>query len=99
VEIETPLFNSRLGEKLRIGIRAGDILLAIAPPTGLSARNILRGQIIALAQRDVIIAAQVDCGVEAEVHLTLAARDSLDLKPGKEVWLIVKTHSCHVTST
>jgi hypothetical protein len=31
-----------------------------------------------------------------EVHLTLAARDSLGLAPGKEVWLVIKTHSCHL---
>jgi len=38
----------------------------------------------------------VNCGVEMEVHLTLAARDSLQLQPGHAVWLIVKTHSCHL---
>jgi ABC-type molybdate transport system ATPase subunit len=31
-----------------------------------------------------------------EVHLTLAARDSLQLTPGREVWLVIKTHSCHL---
>jgi ABC-type molybdate transport system ATPase subunit len=31
-----------------------------------------------------------------EAHLTLAARDSLALEPGREVWLVVKTHSCHL---
>jgi len=31
-----------------------------------------------------------------EVLLTLAARDSLELEPGKEVWLVIKTHSCHL---
>ena len=54
------------------------------------------GRILSLDQRDVIVAAKVNCGVELEVHLTLAARDSLRLQPGREVWLIVKTHSCHL---
>jgi len=40
--------------------------------------------------------ARVDCGVEMNVHLTLAARDSLELGEGREVWLIVKTHACHL---
>jgi len=26
----------------------------------------------------------------------MAARDSLGLVPGKEVWLVIKTHSCHL---
>ena len=84
------------GTKLRVGISAGDILLATLAPVGLSARNILPGKLLSLAQRDLIVVARVDCGVEMFVHLTLAARDSLDLKAGKLVWLIVKTHSCHL---
>jgi hypothetical protein len=29
-------------------------------------------------------------------HLTLAARYSLQLRPGNTVWLVIKTHSCHL---
>jgi molybdate transport system ATP-binding protein len=96
VELETPLVRTEVGAELRVGIRAGDVLLAIVRPEGISARNILPGRIISLAQRDVIVVGRVDCGVEMEVHLTLAARDALQLKPGSEVWMIVKTHSCHL---
>jgi molybdate transport system ATP-binding protein len=96
VEIETPLVRAEVESKLRIGIRAGDILLASLPPAGLSARNIIPGRIISLVQRDVIVVAKVNCGAEMEVHLTLAARDDLQLQPGSEVWLVVKTHSCHL---
>jgi molybdate transport system ATP-binding protein len=96
VEMETPLVRADVGSALRVGIRAGDILLASQPPVGLSARNIIPGRIVSLAQRDVIVAAKVNCRVEMEVHLTLAARDSLHLQPGGEVWLVVKTHSCHL---
>lgn len=96
VEIETPLMRAGVGSGLRVGIRAGDILLASLPPVGLSARNIIPGRVVSLVQRDVIVVARVNCGVEMEVHLTLAARDSLQLQPGREVWLVVKTHSCHL---
>ena len=96
VELETPLVKAKVGSALRVGIRAGDILLASLAPVGLSARNIIPGRIVSLAQRDVIVVARVDCGVEMEVHLTLAARDSLELQPGRDVWLVVKTHSCHL---
>jgi molybdate transport system ATP-binding protein len=96
VELETPLVRAEVGLRLRVGIGAGDILLASIPPRGVSARNVLPGKIISLAQRDVIVVATVNCGVEMEVHLTLAARDALDLQPGREVWLVVKTHSCHL---
>ena len=96
VELETPLVRAEVGSSLRVGIRAGDILLATVRPQGLSARNVIAGRMVSLAQRDVMVAARVNCGVEMEVHLTLAARDALHLQPGKEVWLVVKTHSCHL---
>ena len=95
-EIETPLVRAEVGATLRVGIRAGDILLATAAPMGLSARNTIRSRIVSLEQRDVIVVAEVDFGIQIEVHLTLAARDALHLQPGSEVWLIVKTHSCHL---
>jgi molybdate transport system ATP-binding protein len=94
--LETPLVRGGIGSTLRVGIRAGDILLATSRPVGLSARNIIPGRIQTLHQRDVIVSVRVKCRVEIEAHLTLAARDSLELAPGKEVWLVVKTHSCHL---
>ena len=97
VELETPLVRADVGSRLRVGVRAGDLLLATENPRGLSARNVLPGKIRRLEQRDVIVAAMVDCGgTEFEVHLTLAARDALQLGPGKAVWVVVKTHSCHL---
>lgn len=96
VQLETPLVRAEVGAELRVGIRAGDILLAIAAPVGLSARNVIPGRIVALERRDVIVSARVDCGLELEVHLTLAARDALQLAAGRDVWLVIKTHSCHL---
>ena len=99
VDLETPLVRAEVGSALRIGIRAGDVLLATMPPQGLSARNVIPGYIVSLEQRDVIVSARVDCGMEVEVHLTLAARDALQLQPKCRVWLIVKTHSCHLMAS
>ncbi len=99
VDLETPLVRAGVGMQFRVGIRAGDILLAIVPPVGLSAlsaRNIIAGRLVSLEQRDVIVRARIDCGVKMEVHLTLAARDALQLHPGRDVWLVIKTHSCHL---
>ncbi len=96
VNLETPLVSAGAGDALRVGIRAGDILLASMPPQGLSAQNILPGKVVSLAQRDAMTIAKVDCGVEMEVHLTLAARDSLALRPDSGVWLVIKTYSCHL---
>jgi len=97
--LETPLVRGGVGTPLRVGVRAGDILLATSPPVGLSARNVIPGRILSLDQRDVIISARVKCRVDMEVHLTIAARDSLQLEIGREVWLVIKTHSCHLMQT
>lgn len=99
VELETPLVRAESGSRLRVGVSAGDVLLATSAPVGLSARNILPGRVLSLFERDAIVTARVDCGVELSVHLTLGARDSLALAPGRQVWVIVKTHSCHLLSS
>ena len=97
VELETALVSAEVGSRLRVGIRAGDLLLATVSPQGLSARNILPGTIERLEEREGIISASVNCsGTQFEVHLTLAARESLGLAPGKKVWVVIKTHSCHL---
>jgi molybdate transport system ATP-binding protein len=96
VLLETPLIRAEPGSRLRVGIRAGDILLAIAKPAGLSARNMIAGVVRSLEKRDMMISARVDCGVEMEVYLTLATREALELLEGREVWLVIKTHSCHL---
>ncbi len=95
VSLETPLVRAQAGSKMRIGIHAGDVLLATSRPVGISAQNIIPARLSSVTQRDVMTIAVADCGVSFEIHLTLAARDALHLGAGKEVWLIIKTYSCH----
>ncbi|MGA3211298.1 MAG: molybdenum ABC transporter ATP-binding protein [Terriglobales bacterium] len=96
VQLEAPLGHLQAGASVLLGIRAGDILLATAAPRGLSARNILAGRIVAMERRDVMVIAEVDCGARFIVHLTPAAEKDLELHAGREVWLVIKTHSCHL---
>jgi molybdate transport system ATP-binding protein len=96
LDIEAPLTRVNAAHPLRLGIRAGDILLSSSAPHGLSARNVLAGIVTSLQQRDVTVIARVNCGAEFEVHITPGARRSLRLQPGARVWLVVKTYSCHV---
>lgn len=96
VVLETPLIRAVAGSRLRVGIRAGDILLATAKPAGLSARNIIPGHVVQLQRRDMVVCARLSCGVEMEAYLTLAARDDMQLAEGQQVWLVIKTYSCHL---
>ncbi len=94
--LEAPLTRLTAGTSVRVGIRAGDILLAVAQPVGLSARNVFEGRIVSLRRQDATIVAEVDCGADFVVHLTPGACQSLALEAGKPVWMVVKTYSCHV---
>jgi molybdate transport system ATP-binding protein len=99
LQLEVPLTRHSPGERVRVAVRAGDILLATAPPSQISARNILPGRIGSLGQSDVTVIARVNAGgAQFVVHLTAGARESLKLEMGKEVWLVIKTYSCHLVS-
>ena len=93
VELEVPLARVAEGHT-RIAVRAGDILLATEPPRGLSARNILGGQLSSLTRDGATMVAVVDAGARFLVHLTPSAADALHLSPGQHVWLVIKTYSC-----
>jgi molybdate transport system ATP-binding protein len=95
-EIEVPLAHACAGDRVQVAIRAGDILLAAERPRGLSARNILEGRIVTLERRGAMMLAQVDCGVMFIVHITPGAVRALELSAAKQVWLVLKTHSCHL---
>jgi molybdate transport system ATP-binding protein len=95
-EIEVPLGYAAPGDPVRVAIRAGDILLAAEHPSKLSARNVLEGKIASLERRGTLVVARVDCGVVFAVHVTPGAERALELAVGKNVWLVLKTHSCHL---
>jgi molybdate transport system ATP-binding protein len=96
VELEVPLARVAGGSPVRLAIRAGDILVATEPPRGLSARNVIRGKLLSLDQQGVRVIATVDCGARFEVHLTPSAVHTLNLSAGRELWLVIKTYSCHL---
>ena len=95
-EIEVPLAHASAGDHVQIAIRAGDILLASQRPHGLSARNVLEGKILSLEQRGTMYVAGVNCGVTFVVHVTPGAVRALELAVERQVWIVLKTHSCHL---
>jgi molybdate transport system ATP-binding protein len=95
-EIEIPLGEAAPGSEVRVAIRAGDILLATEAPHYLSARNVLPGTIESIEARGVLVAIRVRAGASFLVHVTPGAVRSLELAPGQLIWLVIKTHSCHL---
>ncbi len=96
--IEVPLGHNKPGDPVRVAIRAGDILLALEKPSGLSARNVLQGTLQSVEQRSATMVCKVNAGAVFEVHVTLSAARALSLHPGRELWLVLKTYSCHLVS-
>src|SRR3989442_11240890 len=95
-EIEVPLGYAVAGSSVQVAVRAGDILLATERPHGLSARNVIEGRIVSLEPRGTMVMARVECGVVFLAHVTPGAVRTLDLTAGRKVWLVLKTHSCHL---
>lgn len=96
VNLEVPLVRVNSYQPVRVGVHAGDILLSVVHPQGLSARNLLQGVVASLERHDMTVVVRVNCGAEFIVHLTLGAQQSLHLAVGVPVWLVIKTYSCHV---
>lgn len=95
-DIEVPLGYATVGTRIHVAIRAGDILLAARKPEGLSARNILAGVIDSLEIHGPTVVCRVNAGAMFLVHVTRGAGRALELAAGHSVWLVIKTHSCHL---
>jgi len=95
-QLEVPYTEWPEGKVLKLGIRSGDIMLALEIPAGLSAQNILPARIQRLEICDFEVHVWADCGHLYKVTVTRNAFESLALKENKEIWLVFKTHSCHI---
>jgi molybdate transport system ATP-binding protein len=99
VTLEVPLVVVKHDAPIRVVIRAGDIIVASSRPVGLSARNTLKGRLVSLRREGVTMIVVVNAGVNFEVHLTPNACRELSLQPGSDVWLVIKTYSCHLVDS
>jgi molybdate transport system ATP-binding protein len=94
--LEVPLGHAEIGARLRIAIRAGDIIIASDQPHNLSARNSFQGRVLSIRREGVRVIVMIEAGATFEVHLTPAAINALQLEDGKQVWLVIKTYSCNL---
>jgi molybdate transport system ATP-binding protein len=97
-ELEVPLANAQVGARIRIAIRAGDIIIAAARPRNLSARNTFEGRIVELKREGVRVIVKVKASVLFEIHITPGACEELQLETNKPVWLVIKTYSCNLVA-
>ena len=93
--LRVSLPGATVGARVRLNILARDVILATAPPQGLSVRNSLAGSITALAEEDAdAVLVTVAVGpVSVFARITRAAVEELGLRPGVAVWALVKAAS------
>jgi molybdate transport system ATP-binding protein len=85
----------RRGQRVRVQLLARDLILATAPPVGLSVRNSLAGTITRLepdGERAWLVFTDSG-GVPLMVRVTDDARSALALAVGQPVWVLVKAVS------
>jgi molybdate transport system ATP-binding protein len=93
LELETP-WPIEAGERIRLGVRAEDILIGLDQPGRLSARNVCPGRVERI--EEVLDDRLVHANVEGEpivARLTARAVKELDLRAGMQVYLIVKSQA------
>ncbi|MBW2289161.1 MAG: molybdenum ABC transporter ATP-binding protein [Deltaproteobacteria bacterium] len=79
--------------RVRIGLRAEDVVLAADRPGKISARNVLESRVIACDDRDGDVYVSLDAGEKLVAKVTAAAAAQLALAPGSTVYAIVKAQA------
>jgi len=85
----------RRGQRVRVQLLARDLILALAPPVGLSVRNSLAATITDLApdgERAWLVFVDAG-GATLMVRITDDARSALALAVGQPIWVLVKAVS------
>jgi molybdate transport system ATP-binding protein len=92
-DLRVPYIDLRLGAQLRVRIRARDVMIALEPPTGLSALNILPATVAEIGPAEgAIVEMRLDCGGEPLIaRLTRRSVEALGLTPGRQVYAVIKS--------
>jgi molybdate transport system ATP-binding protein len=94
--IDIPFGAETEGSRVLIAVPSGDILLAGEELRSISARNILRGRILTIEDKENRTLVRVHSGVTWNASVTRQAAKELALSEGREVWLAIKTYSCYL---
>ena len=89
-----PLVRAEVGSELRLRIRARDVSLALARPSGLSIQNVIAARITAIHPADgPYMDIELDAGAPLWARVTARSVHDLSLAVGMEVFALVKSVS------
>jgi len=87
------------GAAVMLAVRAEDVIVAVEPVRGLSARNVHEARVLS-AERigsDTLLRCEIAPGADPWiVRLTPGAVTSLEIVVGRAVWLAIKSHSIRI---
>jgi molybdate transport system ATP-binding protein len=88
-----PRLELPVGSKVRVRIRARDVMIAVREPIGLSALNVLPGVITEIGPSDgPIVELRLDCRGDALIaRLTRQSIVTLKLSHGTKVYAVIKS--------
>jgi molybdate transport system ATP-binding protein len=90
--LRAPSLDLPTGTTVRIRIRSRDVMIATAPPVGLSALNVLPGKVIDLRKAAALVEVHIDCGgVRLTARLTRKSVETLGLKPELPIYAVLKS--------
>ena len=91
-ELIAPGLNAAIGSRVRMRIRARDVTLALQRPAGLSIRNVLAGEVVAIETgTGAIVEVRVRvAGKELPARISRRSVDEMGLKPGLAVFVLIK---------
>jgi len=93
LQLQTP-WPVASGEAITLGVRAEDVLVGLDRPGRISARNVFRGRIEAIEEQPDHRLIHVAVGNDRLVaRLTESAVRDLGLRPGLDVYLIIKSQA------
>lgn len=91
-QLLAPRLEGAAGERLRVRVRAEEIMLALEEPRAISANNVLPASVAGIDADARHADVQLACGNTRFVaRITPASCARLDLRPGKPVFAIVKS--------
>ncbi|MGD9615900.1 MAG: molybdenum ABC transporter ATP-binding protein [Alphaproteobacteria bacterium] len=92
-KLRVPYLDLPVGAALRVRVRARDVMIALSPPEGLSALNVLPGTVAEIGRSDgAIVDIRLDCAGESLIaRLTRRSVERLGLAPGRPVYAVIKS--------
>lgn len=91
--LTAPASGHRPGSTVTFSLRANDILLALEPPSNISAQNILEATVQDIQVSGSRVFVSVDIGATLTVEITPTALKTLRIKTSQQLHVIIKSTS------